>query len=248
MIVFAGAMRLVGTIGARAVDLPPAFLYNSAQSPDIHCSTCPAARSRRVGTPSSPSCRALREIPYNYTSFSDREIVIRLLGAAGLAHPRRAARRASHRAFGAHAVRSARRHLGRAAQSVPAGRPDRQPEASAPADRGAASPAQRSRAASRCRQIVERDRKVGELLQAARQCVRSVRRAISNASSAAAQARTSTARTAHARRQHPLRCVRARLARDRRHRLAHRVSVRGARRRTPKTKFRRSCAPASSSG
>jgi hypothetical protein len=24
----------------------------------------------------------LREIPYNYTSFSDREIVIRLLGAA----------------------------------------------------------------------------------------------------------------------------------------------------------------------
>ena len=30
----------------------------------------------------------LREIPYNYTSFSDREIVIRLLGAAGLAHPR----------------------------------------------------------------------------------------------------------------------------------------------------------------
>ncbi|RZI72429.1 MAG: DUF3683 domain-containing protein, partial [Variovorax sp.] len=25
----------------------------------------------------------LREIPYNYTSFSDREIVIRLLGARG---------------------------------------------------------------------------------------------------------------------------------------------------------------------
>ncbi|MGH8300549.1 MAG: DUF3683 domain-containing protein, partial [Steroidobacteraceae bacterium] len=34
------------------------------------------ARERKVG----PAAR-LREIPYNYTSFSDREIVIRLLGA-----------------------------------------------------------------------------------------------------------------------------------------------------------------------
>jgi len=38
------------------------------------------------GTRHSPSRTAtpmsrLREIPYNYTSFSDREIVIRLLGA-----------------------------------------------------------------------------------------------------------------------------------------------------------------------
>ena len=33
----------------------------------------------------------LREIPYNYTSFSDREIVLRLLGARALAplHPAR---------------------------------------------------------------------------------------------------------------------------------------------------------------
>ncbi len=29
----------------------------------------------------SPPLQRLREIPYNYTSFSDREIVIRLLGA-----------------------------------------------------------------------------------------------------------------------------------------------------------------------
>ena len=33
-------------------------------------------------TPLDPPAR-LREIPYNYTSFSDREIVIRLLGDAG---------------------------------------------------------------------------------------------------------------------------------------------------------------------
>jgi hypothetical protein len=29
-----------------------------------------------------PHAERIREIPYNYTSFSDREIVIRLLGAA----------------------------------------------------------------------------------------------------------------------------------------------------------------------
>ncbi|HEU4374936.1 MAG TPA: DUF3683 domain-containing protein, partial [Telluria sp.] len=31
-------------------------------------------------TPNGPAPTRLREIPYNYTSFSDREIVIRLLG------------------------------------------------------------------------------------------------------------------------------------------------------------------------
>src|SRR3954471_24930879 len=31
-------------------------------------------------TPHGPEATRLREIPYNYTSFSDREIVIRLLG------------------------------------------------------------------------------------------------------------------------------------------------------------------------
>ena len=71
----------------------------------------------------------LREIPYNYTSFSDREIVIRLLGRVDVAAARRAARRAAHRALGADAVRGARRHLGGRAQSVPAGRPARQPAA-----------------------------------------------------------------------------------------------------------------------
>ncbi len=55
----------------------------------------------------------LREIPYNYTSFSDREIVIRLLGADmwQLLTELRGARRTGRSA--ADAVRDARRHLGR---------------------------------------------------------------------------------------------------------------------------------------
>jgi FAD/FMN-containing dehydrogenase len=61
----------------------------------------------------------LREIPYNYTSFSDREIVIRLLGAEAW-RCSTAARRARHRPLGAHALRGAGRHLGGAAQPVSA--------------------------------------------------------------------------------------------------------------------------------
>ncbi len=90
----------------------------------------------------------LREIPYNYTSFSDREIVIRLLGEEAW-HLLDELRGAPHRPLGAHAVRGAGRHLGRAAQSVPAGRPARQPDAGAAADRGAAPPAGRNRQAPR---------------------------------------------------------------------------------------------------
>ncbi|MDL2357862.1 MAG: DUF3683 domain-containing protein, partial [Pseudomonadota bacterium] len=36
-------------------------------------------------TPNGPAPTRLREIPYNYTSFSDREIVIRLLGESSWA-------------------------------------------------------------------------------------------------------------------------------------------------------------------
>ena len=61
----------------------------------------------------------LREIPYNYTSFSDREIVIRLLGEPRVGRARRAARRAPHRPLREDALRGARRHLGRRAQPVP---------------------------------------------------------------------------------------------------------------------------------
>ena len=64
----------------------------------------------------------VREIPYNYTSFSDREIALRLLGAGGLAAGQRAARRAPHRPLGAHALRGAGRDLGDPAQPLPRGR------------------------------------------------------------------------------------------------------------------------------
>ena len=37
----------------------------------------------REARPDADAPARLREIPYNYTSFSDREIVIRLLGADG---------------------------------------------------------------------------------------------------------------------------------------------------------------------
>ena len=82
----------------------------------------------------------LREIPYNYTSFSDREIVIRLLGEEAWRAAGRTARQAPDRPFGAHAVRGAGRHLGGAAQSLPAGRPAGQSEAAPGADRCPAPP------------------------------------------------------------------------------------------------------------
>src|SRR5690349_1995885 len=42
----------------------------------------PAAASKRTTRKPSAMTARLREIPYNYTSFSDREIVIRVLGPA----------------------------------------------------------------------------------------------------------------------------------------------------------------------
>ena len=41
----------------------------------------PFSTGARADQPSAPNATRLREIPYNYTSFSDREIVMRLLGA-----------------------------------------------------------------------------------------------------------------------------------------------------------------------
>ena len=90
----------------------------------------------------------LREIPYNYTSFSDREIVIRLLGRAAVGRAEGAPRRAPHRSLGANALRGAGRHLGRRAQSLSAGRPDRQPEAPAAPHRGADASVARDREAA----------------------------------------------------------------------------------------------------
>ena len=65
----------------------------------------------------------LREIPYNYTSYADREIVIRLLGERAWTVLSRLRDGAPHRPLGAHAVRGAGRHLGRAAQPLPRRRP-----------------------------------------------------------------------------------------------------------------------------
>src|SRR6218665_2058059 len=75
----------------------------------------------------------LREIPYNYTSFSDREIVIRLLGSAAWG------------ALGPHALRGAGRHLGGAAQPLSARRPAGQPGAPQAAGRCVAAPPGRDR-------------------------------------------------------------------------------------------------------
>ena len=41
--------------------------------------------SRQLLVPEADGPVRLREIPYNYTSFSDREIVLRILGAEGWA-------------------------------------------------------------------------------------------------------------------------------------------------------------------
>lgn len=64
----------------------------------------------------------IREIPYNYTSFSDREIVIRLLGAPAweLLNRLRDERRTGRSARMLYEVLG---DVGGAAQPLPAGRP-----------------------------------------------------------------------------------------------------------------------------
>src|SRR5450830_1382699 len=55
------------------------FRVQSTSSP--HSMNAPAhIQALLAETPNGPAASRLREIPYNYTSFSDREIVIRLLG------------------------------------------------------------------------------------------------------------------------------------------------------------------------
>ena len=61
----------------------------------------------------APSPQRIREIPYNYTSFSDREIFLRYLGEEGWQLNEELRVVARHRALRAHAVRGARRHVGR---------------------------------------------------------------------------------------------------------------------------------------
>jgi hypothetical protein len=110
----------------------------------------------------------LREIPYNYTSFSDRELVIRLLGAPlwALLEELRGERRTGR---SADAVRSARRHLGRRAQSI-CRMTARQSEA--PAAGRHSITAERDRSPARRTPLdAGRDAKVSQLLDAARAAV-----------------------------------------------------------------------------
>ena len=98
-----------------------------------HAMNAPLPIDRIAAAPKRPArAPRLREIPYNYTSFSDREIVIRLLGARAWEVLGLLRERAPHRPLGAHALRGARRHLGRPAQPLSAGRPARQPAPARP--------------------------------------------------------------------------------------------------------------------
>jgi hypothetical protein len=185
----------------------------------------------------------LREIPYNYTSFSDREIVIRLLGRRRLG--------------GAGMSLRAERVTGRSARMLyevlgdiwvvqrnPYLEDDllanREASRSALLDALRHPSARRSRSAARSRQTQYRERadKVAQLLLAANAAavqsfetlVRahppSLRKKRAEACSLAIPARTTSAFDGLARG----------LACNRCHRLARGISLRGAVRRTPKTK------------
>ncbi len=170
----------------------------------------------------------LREIPYNYTSFSDREIVIRLLGERGWELLQTPARRAPHRPLGPHALRGAGRHLGGAAQPLPGRRPAGQPAPARPAGRGAQPPAwARCRSAAPPTATPSATCSVGELTALVAQAVDRLRRHVPRRGGAAAQGHARAA-PAHGQGQHQVRRPVARVARDRRHRLAGGVPLRGA--------------------
>ena len=144
-------------------------------------------------------------------------------GRGRVARARGAARAARDRPLGAHALRGAGRHLGGAAQSLPPGRPPRQPAPPRHAGRGDAPSPERDRQAPRATSR-RRDRVCGPARRRAhrRRCVRErVRRD----AEPAPQGRAPPGRH-HAPRQHPVRRHGARLPRDRRDRLARRVSLR----------------------
>ena len=168
----------------------------------------------------------LREIPYNYTSFSDREIVMRLLGTE------------AWRVLDE--LRSERR-TGRSARMLYEVLGDiwvvrRNPYLEDdlldnPKRRAALIEAlhHRLREIEKRREPedIERDAKVGQLLAAARKAVQAFEAGISRH---VGSAQESAARTGapHAQRQRALRRLRASHARDRCDRLAGRVSVRRA--------------------
>ena len=190
------------------------------------------ARATEAGV-DRPHAR-LREIPYNYTSFSDREIVIRLLGAEAweVLDELRAERRTGRSARMLYEV------LGDIwvvyAQSVSAGRPARQSEApraliealhhrlarstsgASSRRRSAAMPARAREACAKlalpARASAARSMRFGGEFDETRRCASG----------------RAPARAHHAPRQRPVRRPRARFARHRCNRLARRISVRRA--------------------
>ena len=185
----------------------------------------------------------LREIPYNYTSFSDREIVIRLLGEEAwdaLDELRERARApAARRACSTRCWATSG-----SSRAIPTCRTSCSTTRSAlrAARRGDAPPPAARSTSARADKADADAIAWATLLGAARKR----RRRFENASSretrrAAAQARCARSRARHAQGQHPVRRPRARLARDRRHRLARRVSVRRRQSRHRGGSARRSC-------
>ncbi len=152
-------------------------------------------------------------------------------GRADVAAARRAPRRAAHGTLGPHAVRGARRHLGRRAQPLPAGRPARQPAAAGLAGRRDAPSARGDREAAAAVDSRRRGRRARRQGGAARRGGARSRRPLCRVvprDPRAAQAHAARARAPHGEGQRRLRRPRARVARDRRDRLARRVPVRRA--------------------
>ena len=202
-----------------------AALRSPMNAPDSAQTTSPLPRDAAPhGAP------RLREIPYNYTSFSDREIVHPPARRARLGAAEPAARGAPHRPLGAHAVRGAGRHLGGAAQPLPAGRPARQPEAPRSCwSRPCTTAWARSRSAARpSADAAARRAASASCWQPPARAVRALRRAASTRWPTCAAAPRSVLGRVHRQGQHQVRRPVARLARDRRHRLARRVPVRRA--------------------
>ena len=171
----------------------------------------------------------LREIPYNYTSFSDREIVIRLLGAPmwALLETLRGERRTGRSArmlfevLGDIWVVERNPYLQDDLLDNP-----RRRKLLVDALRHRLNEIDKRRAAN-ADADAERDAKVAQLDRRCARCGRPFRGVVSG-SRGAAQARAAHARPLHAQGQHHVRRPRARVARDRRDRLARRVSVRRA--------------------
>ena len=187
----------------------------------------------------------LREIPYNYTSFSDREIVIRLLGAQAwrildeLRDERRTGRSARmlYEVLGDIWVVQRNPYLQDDLSTTRGGA-----RLLIEALHHRLSEVQRRREPA----DAERDAQGRRAAAAARERVRRVRRGLRATVRACASARGGCC-ARHTRADNIcFDCVRARLARDRCDRLARRVPVRRARRRTPRPRFRRWCAPVSS--